>query len=218
MPTVFSEIIREAESDVREDEAFDVFDEFNSAREKDEVLGAGALLLQTHLTTSKPDSFQATGSLYGIVGNAYLSDKEISLYFKGLAEPFHEMASILQGKTAETAQDAADDIDQAAEEGATILTFGSSVPKETVGENPVEPQTLTDADAPHPPAWVIGTVLYTEPSDRLVGPEHRDLDPEEFSGEFRDRGGTYLVLGVPDRYLNRAAAALTHVADQHSDQ
>ncbi len=187
MPTVLSEVLRENEDKVADEEVAALYDYYQSAKERNRALKIGSAVLQTHLTTSRPESFiEQRAKACTIQASAFLSTKERSQYLEQLKGPFQEAGE----------SDVTGDLAEAQERDSTILCFGQKI----------EAEEETDV-------WVVGTVVYIEPNERLIGPDHGEKKAVAFGRELIDRGGTFLVLNVPPSYQKRVAAACTYVID-----
>lgn len=189
MEMTMSEKLRDLEKQVPDEAVRAIYNVHEHPGERNQVLRNAAAILHTHLTTGSPEAFFAGRvGAFVLEADVYLSDKEQERYWQGLKRPFPED------------HDVVDDLNQISDKDHTILTFGAK-PNETG----------PSSDGPRP--WVVGTVMYVEPSDRMIGPEHSDMEPVTFAREFMDRGGMFMVLDVPKRFRKRVAAAIDYVKD-----
>lgn len=138
-----------------------------------------ALLTQLHLTTGTRERFvhPATG-IACAEASVFLSKTEVDEFYDYLIREIKKEQMNSLARQIEEMRS-----------GAEMIAFG--FPAELTGS--ADSKSAGDGAA-GASAWVVGALVYKEPKDRLVGPEHQDMTPYEFIQEFDERGGEAWIM------------------------
>jgi hypothetical protein len=187
-----SEVVRDAAENAELRISYGVHSYYNRF-ESHMATQVGAGVLYGHLTTGTRDSFINDEEVITVDTDTFLSANEQE-----------EVIELLIGSAEDAGQeDLAGNLSELT--SPTILAFGAVVP------------TFEDEDE-EDEAWALGGLIYEEPSERLIGPEHRDKTPNQFGREFLQRGGQFYTVEPPAQYSARFQVALEHFAKKLSEE
>jgi hypothetical protein len=185
-----SEVVRDAAENAELRLSYGVHSYYNQTDDHI-ATQVGAGVLYGHLTTGTPSDFVNDEEVLGVEASVFLSSSEIEEVISLLASSAEKAG---QSSVAEDLRGLTD---------PTVLAFGAIVPAPEEEDNDR--------------AWALGGLIYEEPADRLVGPQHRTMTPNRFGREFLERGGTFLTVEPPEAYAPQFQVALEHFAKKHSE-
>ena len=192
----FSESVRQAAEELDLEvmgvhNHFDAHHDFDHPEESEvvEPVVLGAVILQSQLINKTPKaSVLPTLNTACIRASEFLSDTETTALFDKLQE---------QARAAGQ-DEAADDLERARK--GEVIAFGRTAENAEDGASGASP-------------WLVGGVVYDEPSERMIGPEHKDTDPIVFAKTFMERGGLYMTFQPPTPLDQQFTVATRYIHD-----